>query len=71
MCEGKVCKCTLKDVTSKQREENYGDEEDNWTEDGAHGAQNRPQDGAYGTQNWPQDGTHGAQNCPQDGTNDP
>jgi hypothetical protein len=56
---------------SKQEGENYGDEEDNRTQDSAYGAQNCPQDRAHGAQNWPQDGAYGAQNGSQDGTHDP
>jgi hypothetical protein len=51
--------------------ENYGSEEDNRTQDGAHDAQNCTQDSAHGTQNWTQDGAHGTQNWTQDGAHDP
>jgi hypothetical protein len=44
--------------------ENHGDEEDNWAQDCADGAQNCPQDGPR----YSQDGTEGNPRCSQDWT---
>jgi hypothetical protein len=52
-------------------ERSHGGEEDNWTQDGAHRAQDWTQSGAYGTHSWTQDGAHRAQDDPQDGAHDP
>jgi hypothetical protein len=45
-------------------EENYGDEEDNWAQDGTH----CPQDGTEGGACYSQDGTEGGARYSQDGT---
>ena len=69
MCDGKVCKSEAAhferadgDIKTEW-EKSYGDEEDNYPQDGAH----CPQDGTEGSARYAQDGTEGGAHCPQDG----
>jgi hypothetical protein len=63
-CTAKSAKCDAKPLNDIEIEweKNYGDEEDNWTQDGTRYSQDCPQDGTR----YSQDRTENRTRCPQD-----